>query len=253
MRIADWIFAALATVAVGWALAAVPDQAQIMATVLLVPLPVLSIVQARILARTDLTKVSRMSLYATSVFTLWTLAFASLAAAQASGFPAAIVGFDRITMPAFVSWTLFLFAAAAALFALTRYLDWPESPALLHVLPRTRLEKLIFVFVAFTAGITEEIIFRGFLIAALAVVMPNLWLAAIASSVAFGMLHAYQGRVGIGRTALTGFVLAVPFVMTSSIMPGIVAHTMIDLVGGLLLTGEESYERLEPGRSGFTA
>ncbi len=39
------------------------------------------------------------------------------------------------------------------------------------------------------------------------------------SSAIFGLLHSYQGMNGILRTALIGLVLAVPFLLTGSILP----------------------------------
>lgn len=234
-RALEWLFGLFATAVVAFALRLLPGPAAMLATVMLIPLPLLSIMQARALAQMDLATLPRMQLYVSSVVTLWVLAILALSASQKSGFPAAIIGFDRIGTAAFVAWTIFVLACALLLVALSQYFDLPESPVLWHVVPVTWAERFAFVIVSLTAGITEEIAFRGFLIAALTVVMPNAWVAAIAAALAFGMLHAYQGRVGIARTTLLGFALAVPFIMTSSIMPSIVAHILIDLVGGFWL------------------
>ena len=73
------------------------------------------------------------------------------------------------------------------------------------------------------------------------------WIAAGLSSVAFGVLHAYQGSVGILRTALIGFVLAVSVLMTESLVPGIMAHALIDLIAGLVI-GPRMVTRAEEKR-----
>jgi membrane protease YdiL (CAAX protease family) len=77
--------------------------------------------------------------------------------------------------------------------------------------------------------------YRGYALGAAQLLGAGPWLAAVLSSVAFGVLHAYQGTLGTVRTAATGFVLALPVLMTGSIVPAMVAHTLIDLFGGLVL------------------
>jgi membrane protease YdiL (CAAX protease family) len=51
----------------------------------------------------------------------------------------------------------------------------------------------------------------------------------------FGIMHAYQDVGGAARAAILGAVLAVPVVLTGSIVPAMVAHAAIDLTSGLLL------------------
>ncbi|RMH16990.1 MAG: CPBP family intramembrane metalloprotease, partial [Gemmatimonadetes bacterium] len=53
------------------------------------------------------------------------------------------------------------------------------------------------------------------------------------ASLAFGALHAYQGSVGVARTGLLGAGLAGAVVVSGSLWPAIVAHTLIDLALGL--------------------
>jgi hypothetical protein len=60
-------------------------------------------------------------------------------------------------------------------------------------------------------------------------------MAAIASSLAFALLHAYQGPVGILRSGMLGFVFAAAFILTGSIWPQVVVHAGVDLISGLWL------------------
>jgi uncharacterized protein len=233
VRPRDLVLCTIVATVVALGLDAVPVIARALTVSLLVPFPMMSVMQARLLAQIDVTQLPRIRLYVMSSATLWVLAFLAVWAAQASRFPAATIGFDRIGTRPFIAWTVFGLGAAALLMAITKLMRLPESAALEHLLPRSIKERIVFVGAAITAGITEEIVFRGFLISALALVLPNVWLAALVSSIVFGMLHAYQGWIGMGRTAVLGFALAVPFLLTSSIMPSIVAHIVIDLIGGL--------------------
>ena len=78
-------------------------------------------------------------------------------------------------------------------------------------------------------AIFEELLFRAALIGALSAgfdVSP--WLLAVGSSIAFGVGHGMQGRVGIVVTGALGFVLAAAFILTGSLLVVIVAHYLIN-------------------------
>jgi len=62
-----------------------------------------------------------------------------------------------------------------------------------------------------------------------------LW-AWLASSVAFGLAHCYQGWSGMIRAGLLGALLAYPVVRYGSLYPSMLAHWMID-TGALLWLG----------------
>jgi uncharacterized protein len=47
--------------------------------------------------------------------------------------------------------------------------------------------------------------------------------------VAFGLAHAYQGRVGIVTTGVLGGVMAAVYLDTGSLLLPVVLHTLIDL------------------------
>jgi membrane protease YdiL (CAAX protease family) len=58
--------------------------------------------------------------------------------------------------------------------------------------------------------------------------------AAVLTTVVFGILHGYQGRLGILRTGVMGGVLAWGFLASGSLWPPIIAHTLIDLLAGIV-------------------
>ena len=101
------------------------------------------------------------------------------------------------------------------------------------LIPRTRQERRTFGFTSVTAGVCEEVVFRGFLIAYFAALFGvPLWGAALISSIAFGMAHMYQGPVGMLRTGAVGLVFAVLYLMTGSLWAPILAHAVMDLASG---------------------
>lgn len=106
---------------------------------------------------------------------------------------------------------------------------------LARYLPHTSGELRSFVGVSITAGIVEEIIYRGFVLWYLGQFMP-LWAAVVVSSVAFGFAHSYQGAAGAMRCGLIGLAFGIYYVITGSIWLPIIAHIMLDaLQGGALL------------------
>ncbi len=104
-----------------------------------------------------------------------------------------------------------------------------------RVLPRTPGERALFVGVALTAGVCEEILYRGYLPWYFAGLFGNALLGFALATAAFGLGHAYQGRSGVIVTALLGTFLCGVVLLTQSLVPGQILHTAIDLVNGIAL------------------
>lgn len=100
--------------------------------------------------------------------------------------------------------------------------------------PQTAVENRLFSLVSVTAGVCEEIVYRGVLLGVLALV-TGIWPAVVLSSLIFGLGHAYQGPAGIVKTSLIGLVMALLTVFTGSIFVPIVLHVVIDLTSGRML------------------
>jgi membrane protease YdiL (CAAX protease family) len=106
-----------------------------------------------------------------------------------------------------------------------------QARGFLALLPRTREERLTFAVLAITAGICEEIVFRGFGFAYVRFLWPDVndaWLILITSAV-FGFAHLYQGLRGVVLTGLVGAAFASMTITTGSLVPAIVVHAMVDL------------------------
>jgi membrane protease YdiL (CAAX protease family) len=101
------------------------------------------------------------------------------------------------------------------------------------ILPHSRREMLHFSAVALTAGICEEVLYRGFLIWYLALLVP-LPVAVGVAALLFGMAHAYQGARGVIQTGLVGLGLAVLYVLSGSLWLPMALHAFVDLNSGLL-------------------
>lgn len=118
---------------------------------------------------------------------------------------------------------------------------------LIQFLPHTIRELQSFYRVSITAGIVEEIVYRGFVLWYLTQVMP-LWVAVVVSSLAFGLGHSYQGANGALRCGLVGLAFGLYYVGTGSIWLPIVAHIVLDVLQGAAIHEllRERSDTLEP-------
>ena len=104
-------------------------------------------------------------------------------------------------------------------------------------LPVTRDERRWFAALCVTAGICEEILFRGFLYHAIRVWPLHLGplAALLLSSVIFGFNHAYQGLGGVVNTGIAGVLFGLIFLLTGNLALAMLLHAAIDLQVLILL------------------
>lgn len=115
-----------------------------------------------------------------------------------------------------------------------------------NLIPRSRQEKCWFAFSALAAGISEEIVFRGFALLLLEAVFPSVshyGLAAVTGFL-FGLAHYYQGICGVVKTALLGTLFGFLYLGTDSLIPCIFLHTLFDLSSAFLYESDCRSENL---------
>jgi len=186
---------------------------------------------------------ARAGEYFTILATEWALVVALLGRLLWTGTPVAAVG---LRLPqGFLAW-----AASVAAIALTLWLLALQQRAtrsergraaiarqLGHLgwfLPRERREFAAFGMLSITAGVCEEVLFRGHLMAFLDPLIGPL-LATVVAVALFGIAHAYQGPRGIVSTAMVGLVMALVYRATGSLLAPIVMHALIDFCGGRMI------------------
>jgi membrane protease YdiL (CAAX protease family) len=86
------------------------------------------------------------------------------------------------------------------------------------------------VVLAVSAGVSEELVFRGFLLTRLRELTGNATLALLTTSVAFGLLHTYQSVPSALHATLFGLVLGLVTLGSQNLFPAILAHAAWDLV-----------------------
>ncbi|HEU4792684.1 MAG TPA: CPBP family intramembrane glutamic endopeptidase, partial [Nitrolancea sp.] len=105
-----------------------------------------------------------------------------------------------------------------------------QTAPLMPLLPRTRNERLLFVAVCLTAGICEEVIYRGFLIQYL-IDLPiglSFTTALLFSSLLYGLAHLGEGPVGMVRASLFGGFLGLLFLSPGILYFSIMIHTSVN-------------------------
>lgn len=178
----------------------------------------------------------RMTAYRSSITRQWLMVALALGVLLVAGIPLTDVGLaPEVRFLSDLAPGLGLLVALATGLALLLR-QWPAARRrvlrpVAALLPRTTTERRVFAAVAVTAGVTEEIVFRGFLLVYLTEVVPQMSIGAamVVSSVLFGLAHTYQGALGVLFTGLAGYWLAGLFVVTGSLLLPVVVHALVDL------------------------
>ncbi|HEX5854863.1 MAG TPA: CPBP family intramembrane glutamic endopeptidase [Thermoanaerobaculia bacterium] len=102
------------------------------------------------------------------------------------------------------------------------------------LIPASDAEQRLWVMVSITAGVCEEVLYRGYLGFYLGRYMP-LAAVAVLASVFFGLAHIYQGWRNALRTTVVGALLWGLYLATGSILPGMILHAALDIRSGQIL------------------
>jgi membrane protease YdiL (CAAX protease family) len=210
----------------------VPGPARLWTVTLSVLLPILAVVQVGAIG--DPESLPRIPAYVSSIASLWIIAALTATVSRFGGIDARQFGLAPVGWIPLVAWALAVAGLGLGLLLLANRLGVRESALLLRLLPVSRAEKQAFAGLSVTAGFCEELVFRGFLLHVLAGPLGTLG-AVAASSIVFGLAHAYQEASGAARAGLLGALLAVPVVLSGSLWPSMFAHTLIDIVSGIFL------------------
>ena len=188
---------------------------------------------------------ARTRMYRNTIVFLWIVTLYVLALWIVQGRP-----WSALWLGSAVSWRLSIGISAAAIVIaflmlqarrVQKALARPKAVARLReqlafadpLAPKTSGERRGFWLLSITAGICEEILFRGFLIWFIAA-WTGLAAGIVLSSIVFGFAHIYLGAAHVPKTAVVGFALAVIVVASGSLWPAMVIHTALDLNGGEL-------------------
>ena len=89
---------------------------------------------------------------------------------------------------------------------------------------------LAFIMVVVVA-MTEEIIFRGYLI----LPITSLQFFITVSTIVFALGHGYEGSAGVATVAFMGFIFASIYIWRGSLVAPIVMHFLQDFIGVIII------------------
>lgn len=98
-------------------------------------------------------------------------------------------------------------------------------------LPATGSERRWFAAVRVTAGVCEEVLFRGFLLHYLHVSPWHVPLTAalLIAAAIFGLQHLYQGAIGSVMSGIIGLLLSLLFLLSGTLLLPMILHALLDL------------------------
>lgn len=144
------------------------------------------------------------------------------------------VGLDLSTGKALIMVSLYLLVGLG--FILFRA-TWPDETAASSAgsAPRTLPEQFFWLFMSLTAGFCEEFVYRGFAIRYLQGRGVRTWVAVLAATLAFVLVHGKAAQIIFPILLVAGLLFSVLFLWRRSLVPGICLHALIDLyaiIGG---------------------
>ncbi len=100
-------------------------------------------------------------------------------------------------------------------------------------LPDNRPQFKAMLFTSFSAGVVEEIIFRGYLYWHLSQFLPW-WAALILANAAFALGHVWSGGKNAMGAFGIGLLLSAIYLLSGSLLPAMLAHVLVDAYAALL-------------------
>ncbi len=103
------------------------------------------------------------------------------------------------------------------------------------IAPQSRRERAMFFGVSLSAGIAEELSYRGLLFTLVASLAGSWWVAAIVCAALFGIVHLFQGWKGAGIASLMGLREHLVVGLTGTLFVAIVVHILHDAIAGTVI------------------
>jgi uncharacterized protein len=145
------------------------------------------------------------------------------------------LGLDLAFAGIFWIMAMVLLAAVAILLRLVHVGGAAPQKALAGLAPQSALDVVLWVGLCVTAGICEELIFRGYFLRQFAVLGRKVWVGVLISSLLFGASHGYEGLTTMLVITVYGAMFCVLAQKSGSLRPGMMAHCWHDLFTGITL------------------
>lgn len=101
--------------------------------------------------------------------------------------------------------------------------------------PVTGMEMMLFLVLSISAGICEELVFRGYLQQQFARMGRRIWAGVALSALVFGGAHGYEGIAGMLLITAYGAMFGVLALLRRGLRTGMIAHAWHDSISGVAL------------------
>jgi membrane protease YdiL (CAAX protease family) len=135
----------------------------------------------------------------------------------------------------YLKWLFLLYLLVLTVGTIARipfWLGFHENNAMaMKVVQITRNNPALLFFIAATAGITEEFIFRGYIMSRLALLIKNKYMVVVTSALLFALVHlGYKSYTELIFTFGIGIVLGYHYQKYRSLTTVIIVHFFIDVI-----------------------
>jgi len=129
-----------------------------------------------------------------------------------------------------IPFALACFAAVIACLAIysAMGIHYGEGQSISRALPVTTLTVL-------RAGISEEVLYRGYAIERLQRITGSKWIAAAVALILFAAFHYRQGLAGVGIAFVAGAVLTGLYLWKRDLIANMFAHFLVDFIPNVVL------------------
>jgi CAAX protease family protein len=128
----------------------------------------------------------------------------------------------------------FLLFSNVVLAILVYLLKAGKNPAVREIVPHGRTEAIVYLLLSLSAGICEELLFRGYLQKQFTAIARSVVAGLLIQGVVFGIAHAYQGIEFVPVIILYGCLFGLLAQWRRSLRPGMIAHFLQDGTVGLV-------------------
>ena len=130
---------------------------------------------------------------------------------------------------AFGAWSVWM----ALLAAWSRWIGSEPAVSINPLLPRGAVEVSLWILLSLSAGVCEELVFRGYLLRQFESLLGGRWSALALQAALFGVSHGYQGSGACLKIALYGALFGMLALWRGSLRPGMMGHAFTDIMAGL--------------------
>jgi membrane protease YdiL (CAAX protease family) len=206
---------------------------------------------ARSLRKIHFNEQQRKRFYVFNSLFLWTLTIVVLLNWWFHGRSASVMGITQ--SPRFTSAVLIMTIGVITLYILdifivTKSEATPDKKLWTEIapfLPAKHSELPAYIFMCITAGICEEIIFRGFLIPYAKTFFTTDLPAVIIPAAVFAAVHFYQRTAAVIKIFMLSVIFGFIFLESGSLWIVMFLHFGIDLAGGLIVLKYRKEEKTE--------